>query len=198
MKHTFFILLSLPLVLSCAHSLKIASNPTAVNVYYLNENGSRKGLAGQTPLFLSETRGNENFYFLEFEKMGFVTQTIVIPQSYALGSISSVTITMREQSKDWFETIARGAFAAQTNDIVTDFMELQTRIIEGSDADVKRLIDKLKSKYDTLASFHTLVGAHHYSKNRIGEARASYEKAIKIDSNNTDAIQMIKLLKTMQ
>lgn len=181
---------------SCAHVLQLSSQPAQVNVYSLNTNGTRRNQLGQTPLTLLGPQDNEDYYYLELEKAGFLPKLLIISQTHSMGSNSIVNVSLQPTNKEWYQTLTRGAFAGEANAVVSEFLELHTAMMEDSDAEIKKITDRMKEKYNKFSAFHSMLGAYYFSSKKLKEALTEYEKAIQIDPNNTDAVQMLRLLKT--
>lgn len=180
-------------LLSCAHSLTLKTKPAGAKVYQIDANGNRGALLGQTPLDLSSIQKHD-FLGLEIEKSGYIKQSLVVP----LPSTSKIEInlSLAKFSDQFMREMMLDPYAPTLNRAVEDLIGLQTDMVYGvKDSEIETSIAKLKTTYDKLSIFHTMLGAYYYTKKNFTKAAASYQKALELDPNNGEAVRMLSIMK---
>jgi hypothetical protein len=178
---------------ACGHTLVVTSTPAPANVYFLDSKGSRVSLAGQTPLVMKSPKDGSKRYFLEIDKVGFVPRTILVDQAHIFGSTSKVSVSLTEQNRDWFSAAMVGAFAGETSMLVSEFIELRTRIEEQDDAKVKAMEKQMKAKYSDFSVFNATMGAYYFSVKNGALAKKYLLKAVELNPQDATSKRLLVL-----
>lgn len=191
-----FLCAGLLLFAGCGHTLLVASTPSPANVYFLDEKGKRISLAGKTPLELSTPKQADNRYFLEIERTGFVPATIVVEQIHPFGSASSILVSLTEQNSEWFRDALVGAFSGEASSVISDFIELKTRISQQDDAEVKKLEKKMQAKYEKFSTYNALMGLYYFRKNNKPMAKKYLDKAVALNPQDASSKNLLAQMRS--
>lgn len=186
-----FVVVVVPVLVSCGHSIAVTSTPSPANVYFVDANGARTSLAGQTPLLLKSPKDGGSRYVLEVEKTGFVPRVLVIEQPHPFGSNTRVSVALTEQNKDWFSSALTGAFSTDASALVNEFVELKTRIMERDSAKVKKLEAQMKARFEGFAVFNALMGEFYLGQKNAAVATKYLQKAVELNPQDVGAKQLL-------
>lgn len=183
-----------PLVNSCGHTLFLSSTPSGANVYYLSVNGERLSVAGQTPLTLKQPKDGGRRYFLEVDKTGFVPKSLFIEQSHPLGSDSIVSVSLKEQDKEWFYSSFSGSFSVQASQLINFFLELRSRITDNDVESVKKIEKQMNARYARFSTFNALLGEFYVKQGNIATAKKFLSRAIEVNPQDVDSRILLERL----
>lgn len=182
--------LLLVLVSGCAHSVTLNSAPKEAEVFVVQENGTRGGVLGKTPLTLS---GNNQTSF-EISKSGFASVFVFLPES-DLGRDVNLRIELPSLSEAWMEQLMLGGRTAAFENAASDLLTLQSLLFFKKEKEFLALSKKGEAKYGKLALFQVMMGNFYLSKKDYKNAQESFKKALDIDPANKEATSLLKLLK---
>lgn len=177
-------------VSGCAHSVTLNSAPKEAEVFVVQENGTRGGVLGKTPLTLS---GNNQTSF-EISKSGFASVFVFLPES-DLGRDVNLRIELPSLSEAWMEQLMLGGRTAAFENAASDLLTLQSLLFLKKDKEFLVLSKKGEAKYGKLALFQVMMGNFYLSKKDYKNAQESFKKALDIDPANKEATSLLKLLK---
>lgn len=180
---------------SCGHTLTLNSVPSSANVYFTDLNGTRHGLAGQTPLKLMQPKNGGKKYLLEIEKSGFKSHTLSIDQIHPLGSTTTISVTLFEEDEDLFNLAITGNFFMGATELLNDFVELKAKISQfkferqnrAAAQAVKKLEAKMKSKYDMFSSFNALLGDFYFHAKDTSLAIKYLNRALELNPQDAES-----------
>jgi len=182
---------------SCASSINVASTPDAVELLSINSINNTESSLGNTPTVIPLSKNKKDFFHLKLSKPGYITQYSIIPFISAFKEDLNLKISLKKQNSDWFETSMRGIFIRETDSILREFLDLQKKIIKGDDQECLRLINIMKQQYGKVAAFHSLVGAYHWTRNNLTEAKRSYERILELVPSDVEASKMLSVINVM-
>lgn len=182
---------------ACASSVKVSSVPESIELHSINALTGSETLIGSTPATLAPGANQQDYHLLKMSKSGFLSQYTVIPFTSSFKTEPNVKVTLKKKNSTWFDAALRGVYAKETDDIIREFLELQKKIIANDEFEGNRLIGTMKQKYANIAAFHSLVGAFHWKKNNLTEARRSYERILELVPQDAEALKMLSVISVM-
>jgi tetratricopeptide (TPR) repeat protein len=177
------------LLLSCASTLTLKSNPAGADVHALGEKGDRAQLLGQTPLQLpmESTRG------LEITKPGFLSTYVFLPKPGS-GQDTALTVNLQNVSRALVESLVKEKHPGLLDDAAYDLLELQAAATAGRETEVTGLVRKFETRYGKFVTFNLILGNFYFGRKDYRKSREHYDRALELDPENKDARQMLKLL----
>jgi hypothetical protein len=180
----------------CIHTLEISTTPKGVQVYALKPDGEQGKLLGKTPVVLQST-SDEDYFHLKLAKRGYISRVFLLPFYRPANGKEEVKITLKAQNKEWFQNALRVTYYNQTDALIKDFLSFQENIIQENDLECMRYIESLGKSYSEIATYHSLVGAYFWKKNRLNDARKAYLRLLELVPTDTEAKSMLKAIDAM-
>ena len=160
-------------------------------MFSVDTQGNRGALAGTTPLTLKPDPA-QGYATYELRKNGFEATTIVVP----LVEASRVEIGVRLKAID--ESYFRERFQTdQSRTLSRQFLELlklQNAILQRNDAEVERLAGNMRSNFEQISAWHSLLGNYYFLKGQRERAKSFYQKALELDPDNAEARSLLQAL----
>jgi tetratricopeptide (TPR) repeat protein len=177
----------------CAHTISLESEPAGAVVYSVDAKGAHLQLLGETPLELSSSQ-LQGQGILSLSRPGFVSKHVAVPA--IPGVTTRISVPLEKVSDSWLEeTVVSPAHAGVLNRALRNLFELQGHIVRKRLPEAERLIESLSKSYAQISLFHSLVGNFHYLSGEPARARESYQRALDLDPENAEALQMMGVLK---
>lgn len=181
-----FVLFSL---CSCVHTTSIVTQPSGADAFSIDDKGQKGTSLGKTPLTFTTPVDA-----VLLSKTGYVDSVIVFPASdVPIKSQYSVTLTKRSRAA--LKAALLESEPEVANELISDILQLQTLINENKFNETDAYIKRVKNNYEQIAVFHVLVGHFNYLKKDLKVARDAYLRALDLDRTNTEARQMLAIMK---
>lgn len=185
---------------SCGHTLTLKTVPSAANVYFTDLNGIRQGLAGQTPLKLSQPKNGGKKYLLEIEKSGFKSHLLAVDQIHLLGSVTTISVNLSDEDEDQFKSALTGSFSNEASGLLNAFVELKTKIAQfklnptnaAAAQVVKRMEAKMKSQYDVFSSFNGLLGDFYFHAGDKSQSAKYLKRALELNPQDSESRRLLE------
>ena len=174
----------------CASSsvYKFQSQPNEATVYYIN--GNDKTLVGQTPIDYTKTQLPTDAPFtLAFEKPGYETKEIsVSPTDNSQTTISAILKQQKEPVTD--------AATKRLRAVLQKIFDIQELTARQRYVDALAGLSKLEEQEPNVAEIYSLKGSIYVILNDPTQAKAQWEKALKVDPSLDNLRARIKTLDT--
>lgn len=181
-------------LLSCTSKLVLQSEPSDAEVLLSLPGQKAKMKAGKTPVELTEKQIAEilqlspkrtDLIELSFEKKDHETKVVLLP-SNRWGEISKavkVELSPREESGTTVSRMLRHLFNARR------FAE--SRQYDQAHAE----IDRALALDSSLSPALVMKGGVYFLQGQVNEAENMYKKALEVDPNQSDAVQMLEKIR---
>ena len=180
-------------IVGCAHSVDLTSKPSEANVYFLDEKGKRVSPAGKTPVLLQKPPDAVREYYLELEKPGYVSQILAIGQPHRFGSSTSVEVVLAEEDQSIFNNAMVSTFSAKANELINNFLILQSATAQGDASKVQALEKKMKRSMSSFSSFNLLMGRFYLQKKDYAKAKKYLKTASQQNPLDPEISRLMKL-----
>ena len=180
-------------LLGCASGKFIfQSQPPGAKIYHLK--GEKKNEIGITPFEISDeelrkkidiSSGSIAFLDFSFEKDGFENQHVLVP-GQKMGTLSTEVYIKLEEAqaeKNLAKKMVKYLFNAQTFAKNGDFIRAHEEI------------DQLLKMDESFSRAISMKGAIYYLEKKYSESLSWYERALKVDSQAAEVIEMISRLR---
>lgn len=186
--------ISATILFSCAHQVRLETQPAGAQIFRAETNGSRGTQLGQTPINLSSIDGSAIY----ITKPGYIDSVILLPDKDT-PQYADYKIALQQQTEKHIEASIFETQPQYLNNTISEFLTFQSYINDPrKNSDAERFIEKNKVKYGRLSMFHVMVGHFYYFKKQPNEARASYNRALELEPGNDEAQQMLKLIQNQK
>lgn len=170
---------------SFANEIKIQSDPPEATIYIRDFGGKNKQKLGKAPYVsnLTELASNyakSNFFLIEIEKEGFLTQSIAL--SDLLKSDMEITVNL-EPVQEFIKYKA-------IDKSISELFEAQRLVRLQQYDQAIELLKKTEEKEKNISAIPELIGAAYYLKKDLRASLAYYKKAFRLNPDNNDAFQM--------
>ena len=196
----FIIIILLSLFHGCGSApvFNVKSDPLQADVFYVPKDAGEKKPLGKTPLSMPVDElkskmkdiNSGEFFTLSIEKVGYVSQTFVIPATQFGSSILELDVKMKQgqigEEKKKAKEILDGIFLAQKFALSQQFERAQIEL------------DKVLTQFPDFSNAMSMRGAILFAQKKYDESANWYEKALKADPKMEEAIKILAKIKSIQ
>lgn len=170
---------------SFANELKIQSDPPEATIYIRDFGGKQRQKLGKSPYTsnltdLASNYAKSNFFLVEVEKEGFLTQSIAL--SDLLKSDMEITVNL--------EPVQEFLKYKNIDKSINELFEAQRLVRLQQYDQAIELLKKTEEKEKNISAIPELIGAAYYLKKDLKASLAYYKKAFRLNPDNSDAFQM--------
>lgn len=178
---------------ACSSNFKIESTPPDAEVFVENfKTGDKKSL-GKTPINMdmgkltemlgSTSVGAGNYFHLDVEKNGFISQRLAVPASKFGTLVMELEVNLKagEQAKQ----------AKLAEDILNHFFLAQKFAMNKEFDRAQAEVDRILEAFPDFARAQSMRGSIYYVQKNYPEALKWYELALKSDPKMEEAVKMI-------
>ncbi|MEN9723318.1 MAG: hypothetical protein RJB38_1304 [Pseudomonadota bacterium] len=188
--------LSMALLTSACTSaqLQIESDPPGAEIYLVTADGKQK--IASTPATLSPDQFPLVFRpdsKVQVGKDGYHTESFLIPPGTSLG-YSRISAKLRVDSvSKTCQNSTQGLTEA------TDAVgQIQRMIYRKSYAEAEQALNTYIVKYPAVPAFFSMQGTVYYLQKNLDRALEAYERAQKLQPNNTETARMVEKIRAMR
>lgn len=170
---------------SFANEIKIQSDPPEATIYVRDFGGKQRQKLGKSPYAsnisdLASNYAKSNFFLIEIEKEGFLTQSIAL--SDLLKSDMEITVNL--------EPVQEFLKYKNIDKSINELFEAQRLVRLQQYDQAIELLKRTEEKEKNISAIPELIGAAYYLKKDLKASLAYYKKAFRLNPDNSDAFQM--------
>lgn len=191
-------LLVLGLITSaCSTQLKVSTEPKEASVHIVKGDSGEKLFIGQTPFQKTDKELTEIGKFgapgevveVLIEKEGYESRSIWLPLTSSGVLESEISLQLKEQSKESAKELKSASQILDQLFLAQSFaraQEFERALIA---------IDKILEQYPTFSRAVSMKASIHYAKGEFQESLKHYERAIELDPNLKQAVDMAAIVR---
>lgn len=170
-------------------SLKVNTDPTGAKVFIKNVNSNAKIEIGVTPLDLDQEKIKQKRItpgpvVIEFKKDNFFTTNLYVTD--VVGVNVDITLPLKQ--------LDRAAFAKDFDKVTSQVMIVQRYIKDKTFNKALEVTKTLRKEFPALSTPNEMEGNIFYLMKKFKESHEAFLAALSKNSDNTYALQMIKIL----
>jgi tetratricopeptide (TPR) repeat protein len=185
------------MVAGCSSSkFRVKTDPDGAKVYYENTDSKERRLLGQTPLEMTYkdiNSGSSPFFALVINKEGFEERRVLVPDvlPFRSGGDVKLDISLKKSRDDGPQNID----GAVWNDAIELLFDAQKLALAKN---YEPAVTKVNTAIKKTGGFHkaySLLGSIYFLMKDYRKSLKNWEIAAKLNTRDSEATRMIKLLK---
>lgn len=177
------------LTFACAHTLKLRSEPAGASVRTELPNGKAGAQLGKTPVDLALPKGGKSFAVIvsldEYE-----TRSVFVPVTDA--SEIEINMALKKIDEQWFAEKFQSSRSNALSAQFSELLKLQNAILERDFAQVDTLERNMKSRFETVSIWNSLMGNSYLLRGEKKLAKKYYRRALELDPENREAKMLLQ------